>query len=196
MVEMASMTWNILLCRQSEDKEATRCGVNGLTRFDNGTLAVQGPPLQHGLGGVEGSGVDGAREGGEPIVKMNKYANYMVDDMLAAQKERVPVVEAMIYHAIASGELLHPMGASSLLRQLQRKWPETMWNVLIEKNSGAHIYFCEEQFNFEVFGIKLSATTRNDGVQPKAIAIAIFDRQCYTLEQEQKKLENERATRI
>ena len=73
-------------------------------------------------------------------MRLNKYANYMVDDMLAAQQERVPVVEAMITHAIASGELLHPMAASSLLRQLQRTWPETMWNVLIEENSGAHIY--------------------------------------------------------
>ena len=125
-------------------------------------------------------------------MRLNKYANYMVDDMLAAQQERVPVVEAMITHAIASGELLHPMAASSLLRQLQRTWPETMWNVLIEENSGAHIYFCEEQFNFEVFGVRLSATSRNDGAQPRSIAIAIFDRQCHTLEQEQKQLENER----
>jgi hypothetical protein len=116
---MASEAWNILLCRQSEDVDATDCGPTGLTRFENGTLVVQGTPPERGP---------------PPTVKFSNYANYMVDDMPAAQKQRGPVVEAMVADVIASGQLLTPTAASNLLRALERQWPETMWNVMIEED--------------------------------------------------------------
>ena len=119
MVMMASAAWNILLCRQSEDVEATDCGPAGLTRFENGTLVVPSTSPERGP---------------RPTITLTHYANYMVDDMQVAQKQRVPVVEAMVADAIASGQLLTPTGALNLLRSMQRQWPETMWNVMIEEN--------------------------------------------------------------
>ena len=58
---------------------------------------------------------------------------------------------------------------------------------------GVHYYFCEEQFNFEVRDLAFSAPQGprgGDGTQKAiAVAIAVFDRQCHTLEQERKQLE-------
>ena len=62
-VELASEKWNVLLCRESEDAEALRCGsTRPLTQYHNGTV---GTP-QRGADGI-----------GANAVHLVQYENYL-----------------------------------------------------------------------------------------------------------------------
>ena len=157
MVELASEKWNILLCRESVDANATECG-EGMARFANGTLAPEPTVLA-------------SRPSGG--FRLSKYANWVVDDMTAAETERSPVVLSILNSALESGRLHQRKSADWMRLQLEAMWPGTMWNVLIEENPGGHYYYCEEQFNYEAL---------NGARNWNGLSVAVFDRRCDTLE--------------
>lgn len=159
-VELASDLWNILLCKESEDAEATKCS-SQLTRYVNGTLALPAPRHEeHRL----------------LTFRLDNYANWIAEDKAAAEIERVPIVLRILQRADATGTLHGRDAAEKLRAELERQLSPhgTMWNVLVERHAGGHYYFSEEQFNFE-------ATNVGDGTP---LSISIFDRQCDTLERE------------
>jgi hypothetical protein len=155
IVELASDAWNILLCRESEDEAAERCGPSRLARYANGTLArTPAPP--------------------HASIRLERYANFMVDDAAAAHAARVPQAERLVHEALRAGTLHSPGAAEALRKSVEALWPETTWNVLVEnvERAGGQYYYAEEQFNFEAIF---------DGM---TLSVAIFDRRCETLERE------------
>ena len=169
-VELASESWNVLLCRESDDTEALDCGTAGLTLFSNGTL-LSPSAEESKRNGVPASGK-------EPVVATPAlYYNYVVsqDERPASEAARMPVVVSTIA-TWTSEQLQQPMAADSLRRELERALPwagipaaTSKWNVLIEKQPGGHYYYSEEQFNLVV--------------KTLSISVAIFDRRCHTLQQ-------------
>ena len=162
-VELASFQWNVLLCREAEDAEATRCGSNpGLSRYANGTLS-----LAEDTG--NGEGAHGR------AFHLDTYANYSVPaaQLAATNAARVPVVRSLLDGMLAASRLHAPDAADELRRQLSHVWPETSWNVLVELRAGGHFYYSEEQFNFDL-----------RGAGAEALSVAVFDRRCDTLERD------------
>ena len=143
-VELASDRWNVLLCREAEDAEATRCGE--MTRYTNGTLSDGGS----------------AFAGGQYEVHLDRYYNYMGADVEAAKAERVPIVRRMLSAMLDHGTLHAPRAAEALRTTLLRWWPGTSWQVLIEKNAGPQYYYSEEQFNFDLRGKGKSSVWRKE----------------------------------
>ena len=140
-VELASAEWNVLLCREAEDDIGMRCGDNGFSRFVNGTALSAG-----------------AAKGGATVAEfhLERYLNFMVENVASARAARVPVVRRLLETLRASGRLQQPLAAEAVRAAVEAAWPETptTWNVVVEAaGAGAHYYFSEEQFNFDLRGI-------------------------------------------
>ena len=168
-VELSDVRWNVLLCRESDDEEATDCGAAGMTLYSNGTLL---PPSTEEL---ERNGLPERRE--LAVATPRLYYNYLIPegDRPASEAARMPLIVSVIA-TWTRDQLQQPMAADSLRREVERVLPwagtaaaTSKWNVLIEKHPGGHYYYSEEQFNLVVEALSIS--------------VAIFDRRCHTLQQ-------------
>jgi|LauGreDrversion2_5_1035112.scaffolds.fasta_scaffold10462_3 hypothetical protein len=158
-VELASDVWNVLLCRESEDREALHCGSRGLTLYQNGTLLPERPELN----------------GRRVAVTPSMYKNYIMppEERPDAEKARMPVlvetIDAWTYDLISQ-----PNSADRLRREVGRSLPwagseaggGALWNVLIEREAGGHFYYSEEEFHVEL--------------REASLRVTIFDRRCHT----------------
>lgn len=177
-VELASVSWNVLLCKEAEDEEAMRCGAAGLTRHTNGTLY---PPAHAAALQPDHAPTAAAypeRPSAAGVFSLQHYANYMVDDLKEAREERVPVVRRMLDNLLGSPLRYTPHVAETLRRELIAVWPEVAWNVLVEVSGSGHYYYSEEQFNFDL--------TTTSGQHQHHLSVAIFDRRCDSLQRDER----------
>ena len=148
-VELASHKWNVLLCKESADPDAEYCGLN-LHLYHNGTMQPKGADYRQVASETE------------------YYSNHRVDKSVESQFGDMHTLEMRrILDNFTVDGLQHPNIAETIRGDVQRMWPHTKWNVLIERDAHQHYYYSEEQFNMRI--------------PLEGMAVTVFDRRCYTL---------------